>query len=92
MKFHTIESPSYTLVEFELDGPISPEILQNLNPPHVNFKKGVILSGRGPVWLYSYLTHHYHPAAWVATNDPRLGAVVVASHTPEVKPGMVIDI
>lgn len=44
---------------------------------------GVILSGRGPVWLYAYLTHLLHSFAWLAVHDPRLGgAVVVSRHVP----------
>ena len=43
--------------------------------------KGVVLSGRGPVWLYAALAHNYHATAWVGTFEPRLaGAVVVERH------------
>ena len=53
--------------------------------------KGVVLSGRAPIWVYAFLTHYYHPRPWVATYDPRLGgAVVVVSHTSEVKVGEII--
>ena len=45
--------------------------------------KGLIISGRGPIWLYSHLTHLAHPFAWVAVHEPRLeGAVVVQCHRP----------
>lgn len=54
---------------------------------------GVILSGRAPVWAFAAMTHAAHPAAWVATFDPRLGgAVVVASHTPTVKVGDIVPL
>ena len=88
--------PTYTLIEFELtDGIISPDALKSISPPDAilqNFAhKGVILSGRGPVWLYGFLVHYYHPTKWVATYDPRLdGAVVVETHTSEVQVGDVI--
>lgn len=49
-------------------------------PDGIDFRKGVIINGKGPIWLYVYLAHLCHPAAWVATSDPRLGAVVVESH------------
>jgi len=91
IKFRTREEEEYTIVEFELPGPISPDALRKLDPPDVNPRKGVILSGRGPIWLYAFLAHHYHPVAWVATYDPRIGAVVVESHIPGVEPGDVID-
>lgn len=45
---------------------------------------GLILSGRGPIWLYAHLAHLAHPFAWVAVHDPRQGgAIVVARHTPD---------
>lgn len=92
IKFQIQEKETYTLVEFELNGPISPEELKNLEVPKVNLKKGVVLSGRGPVWLFAFLVHEYHPAKWVGTFDPRLGAVVVQTHDPTVKVGDVIEV
>jgi len=82
----------YTLIEFELPGPIEPKELKSLIPPTVNFHYGVILSGRGPIWLYGYLIHYYHPAPWIAVHDPRLGAVIVASHRPDLRPGDIIPL
>jgi CRISPR-associated protein Csx3 len=35
---------------------------------------------------------HGSPAGAVATYDPRLGAVVVVTHSPEYKEGQVIDV
>lgn len=78
--FQTMECQDFTIVEFKVDV-VAPEDLVTMVPPIVRPTKGVILSGRGPVWLYGMLVHHYHPTRWVATHDPRLGgAVVVASH------------
>jgi CRISPR-associated protein, Csx3 family len=46
-----------------------------------NFSQGIVIEGRGAIWLYGYLVHECHPAAWVGCYDPRLdGAVVVATH------------
>lgn len=53
------------------------DVLSNLNPPEVNCTKGLVLSGRGPVWLYCFLVHYYHATAFVATCDPRLGGAVL---------------
>ena len=93
MKFKVIEEKNYTIVHFELEGNITPEILKEIKPPKVDGTKGVILSGRGPIWLYCYLAHHYHPTKFVATYDPRLGgAVIVESHTQECEIGDVIKI
>ena len=88
----------YLLLSFELnEGIITPETLKSLQPPDPvteNFAHlGVVLSGKGPIWLYGYLVHFYHPTRWVATYDPRLqGAVVVESHTPDVQVGDIIPI
>jgi len=84
------------LMRFELKEIISPEDLLDINPPGIIVNgfsgKGIILSGRGPVWLYGFLIHFYHPTKYVAVHDPRLnGAVVVESHTLEVKVGDVIE-
>jgi len=93
VNFNVSERADFTLVEFTLDGPISPDILHTLTPPQVDATKGVVISGRGPIWLYAYLTHYYHYTLWVATYDPRLGgAVVVQSHTPSKREGDVIPV
>lgn len=42
--------------------------------------KPVLLNGRGPVWGYGMLAHAAHPTPAVATFDPRLGYIVIASH------------
>jgi CRISPR-associated protein Csx3 len=35
---------------------------------------------------------HGSPAAALATFDPRLGAVIVASHVPDLREGDVLDV
>jgi len=54
----------------------------------------VVVEGRAPIWRYGTALHLLHgsKAAAVAFYDPRLGAVVVASHSPKWKVGEVIDI
>lgn len=81
-----ISSYPATLIEFEVEGGVmSPSDLATLAFPDVDGSKGVILSGRGPVWLYAALAHNYHVTRWVATFDPRVveggGAVVVSVHS-----------
>lgn len=51
---------------------------------------GVIIDGRGPVWGYAMIIHKAHPTKWIATRDPRIGAIVVASHDEAIKVGQVI--
>ncbi len=87
----------FTLIEFELKRELEPEDLKKINPPDP-IKGGfssdlIILSGRGPIWLYGYLIHFYHPTKAIAIFDPRLeGAVVVESHSKEFKVGDTIKI
>jgi len=91
MMFRIEEFKDYTIVHFELENTIKPEILKNLEAPRVNPRKGVIISGRGPIWLHCFLAHKYHHTKFVAIYDPRLGAVVVQSHT-DLKEGDVLDV
>lgn len=91
------ETDKYVFAEFTIQGGvISPSDIEKIQlpiPPHKAAGKGIILSGRGPVWLYAKLVHDAHPFSWVATYDPRLkGAVVVATHNPDVKVGEVIPV
>ena len=92
--FDVKDCGDFSLVSFDIPGGVlSPAALSSLNPPTVDGCKGVILSGRGPVWLFAALCHHYHPTRWVATFDPRLGGgVVIQSHHPGVKVGQVLAV
>jgi CRISPR-associated protein Csx3 len=69
------------------DGLIAPSSLPLVSLPEAmrgQEHRGVIFSGRGPIWLYGHLLHLAHAHAWVAMHDPRLqGAVVVCRHRPD---------
>lgn len=81
----------FTLVT--ADGIIEPDDIKGLSlPSSLDFKQGVVIEGKGPIWLYGYLVHECHPAAWVGCYDPRLGAVVVATHTHAVTVGQVLPV
>ncbi|MGI0485041.1 CRISPR-associated ring nuclease Crn3/Csx3 [Pantanalinema rosaneae CENA516] len=86
----------YQQIKIKLTQPdriIDPQDLVNLElPPGIDTTKGVIISGRAPIWLYSYLVHECHPTAWVACFDPRLGAIVVSTHSRQTTIGQVIPI
>ena len=87
----------YAVISFDIEDAFTPSEIKSLLPPDsikLNFaSKGIILSGRGPIWLYGFLIHFYHPTKFVATYDPRLaGAVVVESHSIDYKAGDVIPI
>ncbi len=53
-----------------------------------------VIEGRAPIWRYGLAFHRLHgsPAGAIAVYDPRLGAVVVASHHPDWREGDVIDV
>jgi CRISPR-associated protein Csx3 len=73
--------------------PITPE--EPLPPiPDIPRSSLVIVEGRAPIWRYGMALHKLHssPAAAIAFYDPRLGAVVVASHNPSFTLGQVIDV
>ena len=92
----TSQDLKYQVLTIELtseDRLIEPQDLTNLELPEgIDTTGGVVISGRAPTWLYAYLTHELHPTAWVACYDPRLGAVVVATHSRLVRIGQVIAV
>ncbi|MEM9009420.1 MAG: CRISPR-associated ring nuclease Crn3/Csx3 [Cyanobacteria bacterium P01_F01_bin.86] len=86
----------YQILSIALTSPdrlMMPDDLRSLSlPSGIDATGGVVISGRAPIWLYAYLVHELHPTAWVATYDPRLGAVVVVTHSRQVKTGQVIPL
>ena len=81
-----------TLITFEIDGGVTePAEVFSTPLPDVPQNMGVILSGRGPIWLYARLIHHYHPARWIAIHDPRIGYIVVQSHVKERHEGEILE-
>ena len=89
----TITSYNATLLTFEIEGGITdPKEVFSTPLPDVPQNMGVILSGRGPIWLYARLLHHFHPARWVAIHDPRIGYIVVQSHVKERYEGEILEV
>ncbi|MCX8207514.1 MAG: CRISPR-associated ring nuclease Crn3/Csx3 [Methanothrix sp.] len=76
-----------------VDSPITPD---EPLPPLPQIPRGalVVVEGRAPIWRYGLALHLLHgsPAAAIAFFDPRLGAVVIASHSPAFQAGQVVDI
>ncbi len=76
-----------------VDHPITPD---EPMPPLPVIPRGavVVVEGRAPIWRYGLAFHRLHgsAAAAIAVYDPRLGAVVVASHDPRFSDGQVIDV
>lgn len=88
---------NYQLLTIELtrqDRLIYPEELADIELPRgIDTTGGVVISGRGPIWLHDYLVHELHPTAWIGSYEPRYhSAIVVATHTRLVKIGQVIPL
>ncbi|PMQ01614.1 MAG: CRISPR-associated protein Csx3 [Dictyoglomus sp. NZ13-RE01] len=92
VNFGIIEKEKYSILIINLSENIEPSILRELELPKINHRKGLIITGRAPIWLYAFLVHYYHPTPFIALYDPRLGAVVVQSHVKDLKVGDVLDI
>ena len=76
-----------------VDHPITPdEALPAL--PEIPRGSLVVVEGRAPIWRYGMAFHLLHgsAAAAVAVYDPRIGAVVVASHNPGFREGQILDV
>ncbi len=76
----------YTVAHFSIPGGlIEPGVLAGTDFPVELLgrrDKGLVISGKGPVWLYAHLVHLAHVFAWVALYDPRLaGGIVVMNHS-----------
>jgi len=75
------------------DGKIIPTDIKGLKLPQgIDFTQGIVIEGKAPIWLYGYLVHECHPATWVGCYDPRLGTVVVASHTHDISVSEVLKL
>ena len=93
----TVAGQRYQFLTIELtsrDRLIEPQDLTDLSlPAGIDTTGGVVITGRAPLWLYSYLVHELHPTAWVACFDPRFNAgVVVATHSRLARVGQVIPL
>ena len=76
-----------------VDAPITPD--QPLpDVPSIPRGSLIVIEGRAPIWRYGMAFHKLHgsAAAAVAVYDPRIGAVVVASHHPDYHAGQIIDV
>lgn len=90
----TINQADIRLVKFEIPGGVtSPAEFASAVAEvagQIPGDRPVLITGRGPVWGYGMLLHAAHPTPAVATYDPRLGYVVVATHDARWAVGDVI--
>jgi CRISPR-associated protein Csx3 len=75
-----------------VESPITPE--HQLPPMPADLQPGelLIIEGRAPIWRYAMALHKAHGSAAgaIAVFDPRLGYVVVVSHSPKFKEGEIL--
>lgn len=88
-----LEMPDPVFYSIGVDRPITPE---EPLPALPEIPRGalVVVEGRAPIWRYGAAFHRLHgsAAAAIAVYDPRLGAVVVASHHPDWREGQVVNV
>jgi len=88
----SLRSGAVQLLEFEIEGGLmEPGELASLAPPRVDPSKPLVISGRGPQWLYQFLVHEYHFCRLLATFEPRLGKGVVVESPSASEVGMAVD-
>ena len=78
---------TYAIIFHEFSEPLSPEHLKELkdlygDPARFGKYDLVAINGRMPIWYATALAEYFHATKSFATYDPRLGYVVVSSHSP----------
>ncbi len=93
LRWRVVSGSGCVICAFEItraDGLLEPGDLVRIDLPGIDIAdkaKGLVLSGRGPIWLYALLVHLAHPYAWVGVFDPRLeSAVVTQRHRSDAPP------
>lgn len=93
MQIFVEQHPELAVITIDLEGAVlTPKDLVDIHYPSVNPRLGVIINGRAPIWLYATFLHQYHYCAFTGINDPRLGAVITATHHPDYAVGDVLSI
>jgi len=89
----SLKTGAIQLLEFSIEGGLMrPEELASISPPGVDPSRPLIISGRGPQWLYQFFIHWYHFSRLLATFEPRIGKGVVVESPSPSEVGMTIDI
>jgi CRISPR-associated protein Csx3 len=81
------------LLEFTIRKEVlEPKDLLLMKPPAVDPSKPLIISGRGPHWLYQFLVHNYHFCRILATFEPRIGRGIIVESPSSREIGLSIDV
>ena len=73
-----------------VESPITPQ--EDLPPmPELQPGELLVIEGRAPIWRYAQALHKAHGSAAgaIAVYDPKLGYVVVISHSPKYREGEI---
>lgn len=83
----------YVFYSIGVSEPVTPETPLP-EPPPIPRGALVIIEGRAPIWRYGVAFHKLHgsAAAAIGVYDPKIGTVVVASHSRKWREGQVLDI
>ncbi len=75
------------------DRRIEPKVLSKLElPEEINTNTGIVITGPAPVWIYSYLMRKLPSVSWIASYDPRLGAIVVSTELQQIHIGQILTL
>ncbi|MGC8879395.1 MAG: CRISPR-associated protein Csx3 [Anaerolineae bacterium] len=88
----TLQDP-YAWVELSLPGDyLDYGEIEQVRLPRIPADKGVILSGKLPLWLWTAAARAYRIAPWLGVYQPQLGmqAVVVMTRVRNLRPGMLL--
>jgi CRISPR-associated protein Csx3 len=66
----------FQVLDIKLRDTITPNDLKYIKFPQTDSLKGLIISGRIPLWLCSYIHSIYRNKIWVAQYDLRFGALI----------------
>ena len=95
-RLQTYKKIPYQLLAIEIVAPdriIEPQDLTTLElPAGIDSAEGIVIEGRAPNWLYSYLLQALPTMPWMATYDPRYGAIVVSARSQQVQIGQILEI
>jgi CRISPR-associated Csx3 family protein len=81
----------YQHLFFKCDQALPTDCLKELKLLRLMPDLGVVITGKGPNWLYSYLTLQCQALPWVACfSVPLQTAIVVTSQTAAIAPGTVL--
>jgi CRISPR-associated protein Csx3 len=95
LSYSVDKNEDYVILNIHGDNISPTELVRDAVPDIMG--TGVVLSGRSPVWVFSFLTHVLgNKCRWVATYDPRIidggGAVVVATGSRDYTIGDIIKV